>query len=170
MENFKLKDKKAINSLLYVVGSLIKADSHKVYKILYFADQKHLVKYGRPIIGDTYNKLEYGPVPSYLRNIVDANIEEYNESIAKFNGYFLKALDKPNLDYLSESDIECINESIRENKDLDFGTLTDKSHDEAYEKSIWVIDYHDIAKAGGADTSTLSFIRNQILNDNIELS
>ena len=49
--SFKLNKEKAVNSLLFVVSQLKKADKHKTYKILYFADQKHLVKYGRPIMG-----------------------------------------------------------------------------------------------------------------------
>ena len=59
MKEYNLKQQKAINSLLYVISKLEKADTHKTYKILYFADQKHLVRYGRPIIGDTYVKMPY---------------------------------------------------------------------------------------------------------------
>jgi hypothetical protein len=40
MKEYNLKQQKAINSLLYVISKLDKADTHKTYKILYFADQK----------------------------------------------------------------------------------------------------------------------------------
>lgn len=169
MRDFNLHKEKAVNSLLFIVSSLEKADTHKTYKILYFADQKHLLKYGRPIFGDTYIKMEYGPVPSFVKNVVDENIQGLEEIVAKYNKYFMKPLVEPNLDYLSESDLECLNEAMKENKDLDFTTLTEKSHDYAYNKAVWNIDYIDMAKAVGADENLLKFISVQKTNDNLEL-
>lgn len=169
MREFNLHKEKAVNSLLFVVTNLEKADTHKTYKILYFADQKHLVKYGRPIFGDTYVKMEYGPVPSFIKNVVDENIEGLEEVVAIYNRYFVKPLIDPNLDYLSESDIECLMESISENKDLEFPVLTKKSHDYAYEKASWSINYLDMAKTIGANNSALIYINQQMIDDNVEL-
>ena len=169
MKDFHLHKEKAVNSLLFVVYQLEKADTHKTYKILYFADQKHLLKYGRPILGDTYVKMKYGPVPSFIKNVVDENIEGLEEIVAKYHSYFIKPLAQPNLDFLSESDIECLKESIKENKDLDFDALTNKSHDYAYNNAVWSIDYLDMAISVGADNNFLNFIYQQKLNDNIEL-
>lgn len=170
MRNFNLHKEKAVNSLLFVVSQLDKADTHKTYKILYFADQKHLIKYGRPIFGDTYVKMQYGPVPSFVKNVVDEEIFGLEEVVAKYHKYYIKPLKEANLDYLSESDIECLVESIDENKNLVFGSLTDKSHDYAYNKANWAIDYLDMAKAIGADEKTLMYINQQMVNDNIELA
>lgn len=169
MGTFKLNKEKAINSLLYVVNKLEKADKHKTYKVLYFADKKHLVKYGRPIIGDTYFKLEYGPVPSFVKNIVDEQIDGLKEVVAVYNQYFIKAIQKENLDFLSESDTECLDEAIEENKDLSFTDLTDKSHDDAYEKATWPIDYMDMAKTLTSDVNVLNYINHQLINERIEL-
>ncbi len=169
MSNFNLHKEKAVNSLLFVVKNLKKADTHKIYKILYFADQKHLLKYGRPILGDTYVKMEYGPVPSFVKNVVDENIEGLEEVVAKYHRYFVKALIEPNLEYLSESELACLKEAIEENKNLDFPQLTAKSHDYAYNKAVWNIDYIDMAKAVGADESLLKYINTQKINDNLEL-
>jgi hypothetical protein len=169
MRDFNLHKEKAVNSLLFVINNLEKADTHKTYKILYFADQKHLLKYGRPIFGDTYVKMKYGPVPSFVKNVVDENIEGLEEVVAKYHGYFVKSLVEPDLDFLSESDLECLNESLVENKDLEFPVLTDKSHDYAYNKASWNIDYLDMAKAVGADENLLNFISQQKVNDNLEL-
>jgi uncharacterized phage-associated protein len=46
----------------------------KVAKMLYFADKKHLLEFGAPIIGDVYFCMEFGPVPSFALN-------EMNEAI-----------------------------------------------------------------------------------------
>lgn len=169
MKNFNLHKEKAVNSLLFVISQLDKADTHKTYKILYFADQKHLVKYGRPIIGDTYVKMQYGPVPSFIKNVVDEEIQGLEEVVAKYNRYFIKPLKEVNLDYLSESDIECLTESINENRDVPFAVLTEKSHDYAYNKAVWSIDYLDMAKTLKADDDVLIYINQQMINDNLEL-
>jgi len=116
LREFNLHIEKAVNSLLFVVSNLEKADTHKTYKILYFADQKHLLKYGRPIFRDTYVKMKYDSVPSFVKNVVDENIEGLEEIVAKYHGYFIKHLVEPNMDYLSESDLQCLNASLEENK------------------------------------------------------
>ncbi len=126
MGAFTLNKEKAVNSLLYVAQKLQKADKHKTYKILYFADQKHLVKYGRPIIGDTYIKMDYGPVPSFIKNIVDEKINGLEEIVAVYNQHFIKILQIPNIEVLSESDIECLQEAIEENENLSFDDLNKK--------------------------------------------
>ncbi len=46
----------------------------KVAKLLYFADKKHLLEHGEPILGDTYFCMQFGPVPSFALN-------EMNEAI-----------------------------------------------------------------------------------------
>lgn len=46
----------------------------KIAKLLYFADKEHLLEYGRPIIGDVYWCMDWGPVPSFALN-------EMNEAI-----------------------------------------------------------------------------------------
>lgn len=38
MRDFNLHKEKAVNSLLFIVSSLEKADTHKTHKVLYFAD------------------------------------------------------------------------------------------------------------------------------------
>ncbi|HWW13619.1 MAG TPA: Panacea domain-containing protein [Candidatus Dormibacteraeota bacterium] len=48
----------------------------KVAKLLYFADKKHLLEHGEPILGDTYFCMQFGPVPSFSLN-------EMNEAISR---------------------------------------------------------------------------------------
>lgn len=47
----------------------------KVAKLLYFADKQHLLEYGRPIIGDVYWCMEFGPVPSFAMNEMSEAIQ-----------------------------------------------------------------------------------------------
>ncbi len=162
MLEFKLQKEKAKHALLYVIQALGEADMYKTLKILYFAEQKHLVRYARPIMADTYIAPPHGPVPSYTWNYL---IQE--SGLITQNGYIVSSVEKPDLDELSESDIECLNESISENKNLSFSQLKRKSHDTAYNKASWIIDYIEIAKAAGANDDMIKFIMFHMENEKI---
>lgn len=167
---FELDKSKAINSILFVISKLgmKKSDKHKVFKILYFADQKHLVKYGRPITGDTYLKMDYGPVPSFIKDIADGN--EKKGLIEQEGEHHIQSSYPYDLEDFSESELECINEAIEENKHLSFGKLTKKSHDKAWENASWRIDYLSIAEAITEDQNILQYIRINQLNDKISFA
>ncbi len=62
----------AIQAILYIAQCIERKDLHKICKILYYADQSHLSRYGRSITGDTYIAMEYGPVPSNIEDIFKA--------------------------------------------------------------------------------------------------
>jgi len=47
----------------------------KVAKLMYFADKAHLLEFGRPILGDVYWCMEFGPVPSFALNEMSEAIE-----------------------------------------------------------------------------------------------
>lgn len=47
----------------------------KVAKLLYFADKNHLLEHGKPILGDVYWCMEFGPVPSFALNEMSEAIE-----------------------------------------------------------------------------------------------
>jgi hypothetical protein len=71
-DNFAIEfnESKTLNAVLYIVNKIERKDFHKIFKILYFADRNHFADYGRPISGDNYIKMEDGPVPSNLYDIL----------------------------------------------------------------------------------------------------
>jgi hypothetical protein len=75
-------------------------------------------------------------------------------------GYVVHPKKAPMMEEFSESDIECINESLRENQDLTFGQLKDKSHDLAYKRASEnnKISFIAMAKAEGTDGNMISYI------------
>ena len=144
---------------------------HELFKILYFASQKHLVRYGDAMITDFY-AMEFGPVPSSLSNYLKGKDNDITQSVKadKETGYVLSPLIHPDMDELSKVDIECLNEAIFENNGLSFKELTRKSHDSAWHKA-WnnptgkrgaKIEIIDIAKAAGADEQTLRYIQEEL--------
>lgn len=176
--SFSFNQSKAIASVLYIAKKLlnenIKPDFHKIFKILYFADEKHLAEYGRPIIGDHYIAMDHGPVPSKIYDIlkiirgdsISSDTQGFSEFIA-VRGHFIFPKQEPDLDEFSESDLAFIDNSIVDNKGLDFGELKIKSHDAAYKKASKDdrISFRRMAKTAGADAAMLSYISTVSDND-----
>lgn len=169
------------SAFLYILNKQKSIDQFHVFKILYFADRDHLSRYGRRIIKDTFCALRDGPVPSNLYDTVKfknghlRNPEYYNSSdfqpiLNSFDTgsedayFYLFATEKPDLDELSKSDMECLDASYEEYKDLNFGELSTLSHDSAWKKA-WgdrhssPMDFLDIAEAGGANEDLIEYIR-----------
>lgn len=160
--DFKIDKGKAKAALLYIATNIPNVDMHKLYKILYFAEQNHLIKYGRPITGDAFIKMPHGPVPSYIKDKVEQHID-VDDSV-KQSGIYIVANEYPDLDEFSESDIECLDLSITNNKDKSFSQLRDESHKEAWtnaQNSVR-IDSISIAKEANADEGMLDYIREAI--------
>ena len=60
-----------IQAILYILQKMGGVcDIHKCHKILYFADNEHLSRWGRSITGDTYIKMDFGPVPTCVYDLL----------------------------------------------------------------------------------------------------
>ncbi|WP_017259098.1 Panacea domain-containing protein [Pedobacter arcticus] len=174
MSTFQVDKEKTLNAALFILTKLGACDYHKVFKILYFADQFHLKKYGQPLTGESYIAMPYGPVPSFLYDVFKAAekgnspfkeaIELSRQFIVKRDGKIpvVSAYDEVNLDELSESNIEVLTQALRENKALSFEELVSKSHDEAWAKAEQQqdteISYLDMAKVAGTNEEMLKYI------------
>lgn len=177
MLQFKFDKEKCTSVLSYITQNVKTADFLRVFKVLYFAEQKHLVRFGRPIVGDNYIAMKHGPVPSNIYNElrqIKGGTGKFMDILLKnsisFSDYFevskvqdvdnILAKNNPELDIISESELMCINESLNENKDLSFNELSNKSHDSAWEKANLndEMDILDIAQSGGASPDMLNYI------------
>jgi uncharacterized phage-associated protein len=162
---FDFNEQKCLASLLHILKVLNRSSQkHELFKILYFADKLHLSKFGRPIVGDNYFAMKYGPVPSLLYDLIKHKTPIILENLA-INSEMIDALKEPDYDELSESDLECLNQAIDDNKDLNFEELTQKSHDNAY-KMIYVegtskkMSYLDILTYNeNVDNSLLEYVK-----------
>jgi uncharacterized phage-associated protein len=181
MIRFRFNEQKAIAAILYISKLLqsegIRVDFHRFFKILYFADSEHLSEYGRPIIGDHYIAMKDGPVPSNIYDILkivrgDSIFEKcknYSEYFEVYKNYFIKPKQEANLEELSESDIECLDDSFSKNKKLSYKELKKKSHDSAYYNATRddKIDFKEMAKVRGADEDMLSYIKLNSENERV---
>ena len=64
MVRYEISYDKAIEVLVWLANTKPGIDIYHVCKVLFYADKSHINKYLRPIIGDYYIKMDYGPVPS----------------------------------------------------------------------------------------------------------
>ena len=162
--------------MLYILNATKGTDIYHVLKILYFAEQKHLVKWGSRITADDFRAYEYGPVADQLyhaiRNshLLDKELPDMLQDVAHFAGddapNVLLAKREADLDYLSQSERECLDESIKENASLTFDQLKQKSHDAAWQESYQgngdLMNTLSIARAAGATDAMLEYIKSNL--------
>jgi uncharacterized phage-associated protein len=129
---FRFKSKKSIEAILYIAQNLKRANLIHISKIMYFADKAHLEKYGRFICGDSYLAMKYGPVPRETCKILNNNHGKNQAFIIK-NKFWVKPLRAASTDYFSESDLECLDNSIKQYGHLSSHQLTNLSHDLAWQ-------------------------------------
>lgn len=130
---------KAVETIVWLANKKPGIDIYHVAKVLYYADKMHLNRYGRPILGDTYINMEFGQVPSAVRDLITESVpwinpddlEEASKSLkAEGRRRELTALRQPKMDYFSQTDIECLLESLEKYGDLSFGDLVRLAHGE----------------------------------------
>lgn len=115
--HFNFDHRKATQALnCFAAKSDGRISKMKALKLIYLADRYHLRKYGRLITNDLYFAMDYGPVPSSVKDLAEASDflsddeQEYSEKyIRPINQYTLKAVSEPDHSVFSDSDVEALN-------------------------------------------------------------
>jgi len=134
-----LDAEKALEAIVYVSSKT--NDLFHIVKTLYYADKYHLKNYGRLITGDYYVAMDDGPVPSGaydLIKLVRGDEYPYEEKIINAHperaffvvGNTVIPRRNANLEYLSESDIECLDKAITRYAQMNGGKLWGIVHEE----------------------------------------
>jgi uncharacterized phage-associated protein len=147
---FTFQFQKAKAALLYLaekrVPSLTKG---KICKLIFLADRHHIVRHGRPIIGARYCALEHGPVPSQLLDLLgevesgkttSPEAVELTKALSldrRFNYPHICAIQNPDLEQLSVSDIESLDDIVREYGGRSFAELRGLTHEMPAYKLAW---------------------------------
>lgn len=163
----------AINAVLYALNELGgRTDMHKLCKVLYFADQTHLSRYGRSITGDTYIAMKYGPVPSKVDDILKAvrgdsffsGCIDLSDTLTFDNRFIVRALRHADMDYLSETDVLALNEAVTKCHDKSFDQLVALSHGLAWNNTAAdrAISVKDIMREAGDEEDYINFVADQI--------
>ena len=117
-------------------------DKYKVCKLIFLSDKRHLVRYGRPITGDVYYALDWGPVPSTtldalnnnhplateLRGVLKKERAAKGKPRPKNPKFKLRPKKKPWLEFLSKSDLQVLDEIVEEYGGKTFDELYKITH------------------------------------------
>jgi|SRR5882724_1519974 len=139
---------KALESVLYIAARLKEPTIHETLKIRYFADKLHLAKYGWMASGDDYVAMKFGPVASGTYNLLKAArgdqsgwvhplfVELVRDTLSvATDGRSLQPRREADLTQLPASDVECLDEAIRQYGNMPFKKRTDMSHDAAWKEA-----------------------------------
>jgi uncharacterized phage-associated protein len=151
--SFEYDFESAFAAITYLSAQTVpELTKYKICKLLFLADKYHLVRFGRPITGDKYCALPYGPVPSHTLNILNAAISGEGHGILGERARRLNnaleletqyeqprfrskvAVDR---DHLSDSDLIALNEIVREYGSLGFEKLKAITHTMFEYKNAW---------------------------------
>lgn len=136
-----------VETVLYVLNKTGELDYYTLLKTIYFAELKHLAKWGQRITADEVCAMPCGPVLSHLLDAIKGDSHEPElsrmlKSAFKFASEgaanIMLPLRQANEEYLSESEKEALDASILENASLSFEQVKNKSHDK-----IWLKNYRE---------------------------
>lgn len=136
-----LDSKKAVQAVDYIARKWPGVTQYYVCKIIYFADKSHCLDWGRTISGDHFVAMEHGPVPSRIYEMLkpasgeeDELLDMLNQRLdfsTEGNKIHIHSRETQDLNGLSPSDMEHLDEAIALCKSMGFGKLRDVSHEEA---------------------------------------
>jgi uncharacterized phage-associated protein len=140
---------KALEVLLYLAAKVPKFDQYKACKMFFLSDKRHLVRYGRTITGDEYDALEHGPIPSMTRERIktllenaaaDKDLGEVFKLDVRFKYPRLVGTRDADLEALSQTDLQVLNETIEEFGNKGFDELKALTHEMVAYKKAWKDD------------------------------
>lgn len=131
---FRFDRTKAIEVILYLARRVSNSDIYGICKLLYLVDKTSLEKYGRFIYGESYFALEEGSTPSNAYDLLK-QVAQQPTSQLRVEGNQVIASRDANLDYLSESDVECLDQIIKIYGNVPNWARGKEAHDDAWKKA-----------------------------------
>ena len=168
--------------LLYIIkhSDENKRDVYSIVKTAYYAQAYHFADWALPLYKDTIVALRFGPVPSNIYNILKMargderevafhnadNFHLASDAISFSNEVFI-ADEEPDMDYLSESDIESLDKAIEKISTMSFDDIVHETHSSEWEKafkspSSHKMDNINIARERGAPEDVIQYLREQL--------
>lgn len=132
---FRFNAEKFVNAVAFLAQACRNSSKLTICKHLYFADKEHLVRYGRPVIGDQYYKLPHGPVPTrgldILRGKAGAAEAALLDKYVAIIGDAVHPKRPPNRKVFSKSDIEVLEWVVKKYGRWSPSALRDHTHKQA---------------------------------------
>ena len=111
---FTFSHRKATQALNYFARQAGgKLDKIKALKLVYFADRYHLRRFGRPVTGDEYLAMPYGPVASGTKDLAEMS-DFLGEEERTYGARFIQPVEHPCFQSLAAPDPAVFSESDRQ--------------------------------------------------------
>jgi len=170
MTNQKFDRDSTITSLLYLISKAHgKIDYYTLVKLMYFADKKHFHTWAHTITGDIFARMPHGSTGSNTLDLLCAarGDTDYTKADITFAQHFFRfepnnivvALTEPDLDNLSDAEIDTLDKVYDQYAHLTFSELKRLAHDKAYNKrpNLHFMTYEDLAEDNKALLDHLGF-------------
>ena len=131
---FQFDIKKAVETIVYMVARAKNPDVYSICKLLYLADKTNLEKYGRFIFGEQYCAMKEGATPSKAYDLLKGT-SPLTRGAFEIRGHLAVALREANLEILSQSDIESLDQIIEIYEKLPNWRKREDAHDAAWKFS-----------------------------------
>lgn len=164
--SFEFDSEKAIAAIAYLASKnedVPELDKYKAAKLFFLADKYHLVRYGRPISGDDYRALEFGPIPQMILDMLQevtaglllraetARLAEVLDVDRSFKYPRFRTKGAISLDSLSKSDLMALDHVIKVHGHKSFSALVALTHSMAAYRHAWA------GKAEGAKMAPMNY-------------
>lgn len=180
-QNVDIQIMKAV--LLYIIekwGGTQRCDVYHIVKATFYAQKYHLARYFRPLYPDTIVAMPYGPAPSAMYDALkiargDARAISFHQhdglclvaAPVRFDSEVFSSEEKPDMDYLSPSQVECLNDAINTVGKMSFNEIVNTTHQEEWSRAYndplsKVMDMVAIAKEEGADEAALEYLKESL--------
>jgi len=106
--HFEFDRERATQTVLWFLHKHGSLDSRKLLKLVFLVDCAHLAAYGRPIIGGRYVAMKQGPVQSELYDLIKEAAHSNTGAFRVERKYFLCANAPVDEEFLSQSDMEIL--------------------------------------------------------------
>lgn len=177
MITFKFNEIKTTQAAsLFLKKSDGKMSYMKLIKLLYLVDRQALMLWERPLTGDTYFSMKHGPVLSNVLDIISNGGDPENSSywykyISQPEEYNVELKELPEIDTLSQREIELINEIFEKFKDFDRWDMVKLCHEilpewEDVGKSRKLIEISNILKEVDKSKDEIEAIEEEVQNLN----
>lgn len=164
---FRFAAEKARSAIEWMLSKEQRLDLHAVLKACYFADKAHLNDYGRPIFGATYRAMRFGPVPLEIYEMLKCEPYWLAETSAddfpwRLDRYFVLRVRnaEPNLDVLSETDMEELASGFKKSLSMGFNERTSATHGPDWQKAkLGIMLYEDMIDESPNKAALVSHLR-----------